>query len=143
MPRLRQSCQNLCSETKGDVPPPNPSRKKSPLLKGQLELHTFPLIKNLHRLVRPLHRLEPGANKPDNKLFHRVSASGRPILEDCTAEILLVELGEILDGAVERVDGTNLLRIRDDRQRVSLRGLEVHGADQGVAVDERTAGYVR
>ena len=27
--------------------------KKSPLLKGHLELHTFPLIKNLHRLVRP------------------------------------------------------------------------------------------
>jgi hypothetical protein len=65
-----------------------------------------------------------------------VSASGRPILEDCTAEILLVELGEILDGAVERVDGTNLLRIRDDRQRVSLRGLEVHGAGQGLAVDD-------
>jgi hypothetical protein len=35
--------------------------------------------------------------------------SGRRILEDCTAEILLGELGEILDGAVERVDGTNLL----------------------------------
>jgi hypothetical protein len=30
--------------------------------------------------------------------------SGRHILEDCTAEILLIELGEILDGAVERVD---------------------------------------
>ena len=30
--------------------------------------------------------------------------SGRRILEDCTAEILLVELGEILDAAVERVD---------------------------------------
>ena len=61
---------------------------------------------------------------------------GRRILEDCTAEIVLVELGEILDGAVERVDGTNLLRIRGDRQRVSLRGLEVHGAGQGVAVDD-------
>ena len=35
--------------------------------------------------------------------------SGRRILEDCTAEILLLELGVILDGAVERVDGTNLL----------------------------------
>jgi hypothetical protein len=53
MPRLRQSCQNLCSETKGDVPPPNPSRKKSPLLKGQLELHTFPLIKNLLDWLEP------------------------------------------------------------------------------------------
>src|SRR5438552_5609127 len=62
--------------------------------------------------------------------------SGRRILEDCTAEILLVELREILDGAVERVDGTNLLRIRGDRHRVSLRGLEVHGAGQGVAVDD-------
>ena len=46
------------------------------------------------------------------------------------------ELREILDAAVERVDGTNLLRIRGDRQRVSLRGLEVHGARQGVAVDD-------
>ena len=50
--------------------------------------------------------------------------SGRRILEDCTAEILLVELGEILDGAVERVDGTNLLRIRGDRQRVSCEALK-------------------
>src|SRR4029077_3126465 len=62
--------------------------------------------------------------------------SGRHIVEDGAAEILLVELGEILDGAVERIDGTNLLRIRGDRQRVSLRGLEVHGAGQGVAVDD-------
>ena len=30
--------------------------------------------------------------------------SGRRILEDCTAEILLVELGEILDAAVEWID---------------------------------------
>jgi len=51
-------------------------------------------------------------------------------LEDCTAEILLVELGEILDAAVERVDGTNLLRIRGDRQRVSLGRLEVQGAER-------------
>lgn len=48
----------------------------------------------------------------------------------------LVELGEILDAAVERVGGTNLLRIRGDRQRVSLRGLKVHSASQGVAVDD-------
>ena len=51
-------------------------------------------------------------------------------------EILLVELGEILDAAVEGIGGPNLLRIRGDPQRVSLRGLEVHGAGQGVAVDD-------
>ena len=55
--------------------------------------------------VRPLHGPEPRANKPDDKLFHRVSAlRAARILEDCTADIFLVELGEILDGAVERVD---------------------------------------
>ena len=87
MPRLRQSCQNLCSETKGDVPPPNPSRKKSPLLKGQLELHTFPLIKNVHRLVRPRwwllvkltnqwHEYDCAvvANRFDRATFHRFFA---------------------------------------------------------------------
>src|SRR5947208_4296658 len=61
--------------------------------------------------------------------------SGRRILEDCTAEILLVELGEILDAAVERVDGTNLLRIRGDRDRVALRGGGVHRAGHGLAID--------
>src|SRR5262245_17052992 len=61
--------------------------------------------------------------------LYSVRAPGGVTLEDCTAEILLVELGEILDAAVERVDETNLLRIRGDRQRVSLRGLEVHGAE--------------
>jgi RNA binding exosome subunit len=49
--------------------------------------------------------------------------SGGRILEDCTAEIPLAELWEILDATVERIDGTNLLRIRGDRQRVTLRGL--------------------
>ena len=47
-----------------------------------------------------------------------------------------MELREILDTAVQRVDGMNLLRIRSDRQRVSLRGFEVHSAGQGVAVDD-------
>src|SRR4030095_15860711 len=51
-------------------------------------------------------------------------------------EILLVEIGEILDAAVEGIGGPNLLRIRGGRQRVSLRGLDVHGARQGVAVDD-------
>ena len=51
-------------------------------------------------------------------------------------EILLVELGEIFDAAVEGIGGPNLLRIWGDRQRVSLRGLDVHGARQGVTVDD-------
>ena len=77
-------------------------------------------FQRVDQVVRPLQGPEPRANKADDKL-HISSFSP-------TTEILLVELGEILDGAVERVDGTNLLRIRGDRHRVSLRGLEVHGA---------------
>src|SRR5215469_17463161 len=93
-------------------------------------------FQRVDQLVRPFHGSEPRANKPDDKRLIACLRSGRRILEDCTVEILLIELGEILDAAVERVDGTNLLRIRGDRQRVSLRGLEVHGAGQGVAVDD-------
>src|SRR5215471_6309664 len=74
------------------------------------------------------------ANRTVNSLIVCLP-SGRHILEDCTAE-MRVELGEILDAAVKRVHGTNLLRIRGDWERVSLRGRDVHSAGQGVAVDD-------